>query len=120
MNSVGSTNHLRAGAASVDITPNVGVSMQGYDLRHAEAVTDPLLVSALAVGRTSVDWLLLSVDVIGLDLNLTRGVRERLSHSLSMPASAITIVCSHTHSGPATLPLLGPVPSDAAYLRFLE
>ena len=37
-----------------------------------------------------------------------------------MPQLALTITCSHTHSGPATLPLLGVVEADAKYLLRLE
>src|ERR1700682_4161934 len=111
---------LRVGAASVDITPPIGIRMQGYGMRTAEAITDRLLVSALAIGSHSPEWLLLSVDCIGLDRGFTSRVRERLARSLSVPPSAITITCSHTHSGPATLPNLGAVEADTAYLRFLE
>ena len=89
-------------------------------MRCAEAITDPLLVSALAVGSHSTEWLLLSVDCIGLDRGFTSRVRETLARSLCVPPSAITISCSHTHSGPATLPNLGAVEADTAILRFLE
>ena len=40
-------------------------------MRHAEAISDRLLVSALAVGGESSEWLLLSVDCIGLDRGFT-------------------------------------------------
>jgi neutral ceramidase len=112
--------HLRVGAASVDITPAVGVAMQGYGLRYAEAITDPLLASVLAVGSDRVEWLLLSVDNIGLDRTFTIRVREAIGRHFQLAPSAITITCSHTHSGPATLPKLGPVVADVAYLSFLE
>jgi neutral ceramidase len=111
---------LRAGAASLDITPPIGVPMQGYEMRHAEAITDRLLVNALAIGNHGTEWLLLNVDCIGLDRGFTTGVRETLARSLAVPPSAITIGCSHTHSGPATLANLGAVQADQPYLRFLE
>jgi hypothetical protein len=94
--------------------------MQGYGMRCAEAISDRLFVNALAAGRDRVEWLLLSIDCIGLDRRFTARVRETLARSLSMAASAITVACSHTHSGPATLPHLGVVDADAAYLSFLE
>jgi hypothetical protein len=110
---------LRVGVASIDITPPVGVAMQGYELRHAAGITDRLLASALAVGCDTIEWLLLSVDLIGLDRRFTYPVRKTLANSLSLGSSAITIACSHTHSGPATLPRLGIVPADDSYLAFL-
>ena len=111
---------LRVGAASIDITPTVGVAMQGYGLRHAMEITDALLASALAVGRESIEWLLLSVDAIGLDREFTAPVRKMIGERLSLAPSAITVACSHTHSGPATLPHLGAVTADDSYLAFLK
>ena len=113
-------NSLQAGAASVSITPATGIAMQGYGMRYAEGVTDPLLANALAVGSDRVEWLLLSVDCIALDRQFTSRVRNTLANRLLLPSSAITIACSHTHSGPATLPRLGPVQADEKYLTFLE
>jgi len=111
---------LRAGTAFIDVTPPIGVHMQGYGTRRAEGIADPLLATALALGRDGVDWLLLSIDCIGLDRHFALRIRERLARTLSMPASAITLACSHTHSGPATLPALGPVTADVSYLAVLE
>jgi hypothetical protein len=111
---------LRVGAASIDITPSAGIRIQGYQLRHAEGITDRLSVSAVAAGRAAPEWLVFSVDCIGLDRRFTARIRERLSASLGIPRAALTIACSHTHSGPATLPSLGGVAADTEYLLHLE
>ena len=111
---------VRVGVSSIDITPAVGIAMQGYKLRQATGITDPLLVSALAVQSDTIEWLLLSVDLIGLDRKFTSGVRTVIADRLSMSPLSVTISCSHTHSGPATLPHLGEVPGDDNYLMFLE
>jgi neutral ceramidase len=113
-------NVMQAGAASRNVTPPVGVAMQGYELRHATTINDPILGSALAVGGDRVEWLLLSIDAIGLDRGFTARIRKTIGARFLLPPSAITIACSHTHSGPATLPHLGAVPADSAYLAFLE
>ena len=104
----------------MDITPAAGIRMQGYKLRHAEGVTDPLTASVLAVGRSAAEWLICSVDCIGVDRRFTARVREKLSASLGVPRTAVTVSCSHTHSGPATIPHLGAVEADSAYLLRLE
>ena len=114
------TNVMQAGAASRNITPPVGVAMQGYKLRHANAINDPILGSALAVGGDRVEWLLLSIDTIGLDRGFTSRIRKTIGKRFLLAPSAITMACSHTHSGPATLPHLGDVPADSSYLAFLE
>ena len=111
---------LWAGSASVVVNPPIGAPMQGYDVRHASAIGDPITASALAVGSDSIDWLLLDVDAIGLDRSFVRRIRRTVARRLRMTPTAITIGCSHTHSGGATLARLGPVAADAAYLRFLS
>src|ERR671929_132553 len=89
---------LRVGVASIDITPSVGVAMQGYKSRYATGVTDPLLASALAVGNDKkIEWLLVSVDLVGLDRGFTSRVRKAMGEVLSLSPLAITIACSHTH-----------------------
>jgi neutral ceramidase len=115
------TKHvMQAGAASRNVTPPVGVAMQGYGLRHAAAINDPILGSALAVGGDRVEWILLTIDTIGLDRGFTARIRKTIGERFLLPSSAITMTCSHTHSGPATLPHLGAVPADSSYLAFLE
>jgi hypothetical protein len=50
--------------------------MQGYGLRNSEGVSDPLFASALAVGSKELEWVLLCVDVIGMDRSLTHRIRQ--------------------------------------------
>jgi len=120
MNGGGDRRQLRAGAATVDVTPPCGCPMQGYEMRRAEGIADSLCVSALAVGADRPAWLLLTVDCIGLDRRFTARARAKLAESIAMPPDAVTIACSHTHSGPATLPRLGDVEADQQYLAWLE
>jgi len=111
---------LRAGTAVIPITPPVGVAMQGYGLRFARGIADPTFATALAVRSEGVNWLLVSIDAIGLDRSFTNRVRRAIRRRIGIGPVAITVICSHTHSGPATLPRLNDVPADKAYLRFLE
>jgi hypothetical protein len=113
-------NPLQAGTASIDISPPVGTLMQGYGVRRATAIADQTLASALAAGNGRTAWLLLSVDAIGLDRSFTQRVRRTIGRRLHMNPSEITINCSHTHSGPATLSHLGQVRADNIYLGLLE
>ncbi|HLH31395.1 MAG TPA: hypothetical protein VKY31_09350, partial [Terriglobia bacterium] len=110
---------LQAGAASIRITPPAGTLMQGYDVRCAVSIADPTFANALATGHERIEWLLLSVDVIGLDRAFTAHLRRVIARRLRIKPSHITIVCSHTHSGPATLPRLGSVMADTGYLAIL-
>jgi hypothetical protein len=94
--------------------------MQGYDRRSARAIADGTFATALALLKERVRWLLLSVDVIGLDRSFSNRVRRSVARRLGMSPACITIISSHTHSGPATLYRLGAVPADKDYLKFLE
>lgn len=111
---------LRAGAAAVSITPEAGIGLQGYGVRIAEGVDEALISSALVIGSDEIDWLLISLDLIGIDRTFTARIRKTLAKRLAVRPERITLACSHTHSGPPSLPRLGPVTSDEAYLDLLE
>jgi neutral ceramidase len=119
-------SRLHVGAASVSITPDLtvaSVALQGYKLRLAEGVDEPIVASALAIGSEGpghIDWLLISLDLIGIDRAFTARIRETLAGRLPVSADSITLACSHTHSGPASLANLGQVPVAPSYLVFLE
>jgi hypothetical protein len=94
--------------------------MQGYGSRYARGIADPTFVTALAIRKERVEWLLLSVDVIGLDRAFTNQVRSSIARRLGISPTGITLNSSHTHSGPATLSRLSVVRADKNYLKFLE
>jgi hypothetical protein len=94
--------------------------MQGYEARRSERIADALSASALAVSSDRLEWLLLTVDCIGLDRRFTSRTKAKLAESLAISPDAVSITCSHTHSGPATLPRLGDVEADQPYLAWLE
>jgi hypothetical protein len=60
-----------------------------------------------------------ALDVIGVTRQTTDRIRERVERSLGIPASGVMVVCSHTHSAPATLPCMGLSPS-AEWLERIE
>src|SRR4051794_4873075 len=91
---------LIVGAATLPITPEPGCALQGYGLRFAERVDHPLVASALALGSDGIEWLLISLDLIGVDRTFTDRVRTVVASRLPVARDAITLACSHTHSGP--------------------
>jgi len=82
-------------------------------------VHDDLRAGALCLeaGETV---LLMTADLVGLDADSVRQVRESIAERTSVPAAHVMITCSHTHSGPATpcLPYLGR--PDPSYLEALK
>lgn len=103
---------MRLGFASADITPVVPVEMAGYGYfldRQATAVESPLGASALTFeDKNGKRAALCSVDLISVTNDTVERVQEsvaKLSPDSEQPT--ILINASHTHSGPASYPLLG-------------
>jgi hypothetical protein len=112
---------LSAGAATVDITPPVGLPMWGYGARHDkpnEGVMDPLYANALvlAIGDQK-------LALVGLDLGRSptrksmAAIRERIKADAGI--AHVFIVGSHTHHGPV-LEVDNLPNSENSYVRELE
>ena len=113
------SNVLSAGVSSVDITPDQNVSMVGYGPRTSESISDELLVNALVVFSDKIEWLLLTADIFGIDLDSSGKIRSIISKTLRIQESQITISCSHSHSGPATFHLR-ETRKDENYILFMQ
>lgn len=103
-----------------DITPPVGVTLSGFVSRcnaPSTGVDDPLQVQALLVERDDERILLFSFDLLGLDRALTEKIHRRLDEQIGdrVPRDHRLFCCTHTHSGPATVTLLGCGTPDPAY-----
>lgn len=112
---------LRAGVATVDITPPLGTFMGGYAARTrgAEGIHDPLRAKALALEAGGAAALLLTCDVISFDYAYVGPIRERIEAATGVPATHVLVSNSHTHSGPLTHGVLGDDLVDAQYLDVL-
>lgn len=110
---------LRAGAARVVIPSPLGQDLTGFIARDNPAVSvlDPLYARALALECGGQRLLILSLDCLGLDAALVAHLRSRISYQTKLPAEAITLACSHTHSGPATIFLQGCGERNRLFLR---
>ncbi len=96
---------LTAGAARVDITPPVGFRMQGL-LRRTEpsqGVHMPLTATAFVLADDHQKIALIDCDLIGLDLPLANEIRQAVADKLGTESSHVTVACTHTHNGPATI-----------------
>jgi hypothetical protein len=89
---------VRAGAATVDVTPPPGTTMSGYAARlgPATGVHDPITVRAVCVDDTA----LVAVDVVGLHEDFCAAVARRCP----LPDHGVRVHATHTHSGPASVP----------------
>ena len=123
-----STGGLRAGFGRRNITPPEPCFLVGYP--HAErtstGVHDPLFASVLCLENEGSPAVLVSLDVLFVTAEWTRDCREVISRQTGLPAEAILISATHTHSGPHTAEILAwrddPVvpPVNPNYLAFLR
>ena len=101
-------SHLQAGTGRSDITPAPGTpqGIWGAQLHQRGAGADmPLYATALALSDGATTALLIDVDVIGFNEEWAQRVTTAVAELTGLPAAAIRVAASHTHSGPKTLRL---------------
>ena len=110
---------LHFGAAAADITPPVGIAMGGYWRRRSGAthIRDCLMAKALVCSQGTARVALVAVDLVGLDADAVRGIREKIGRATGIEGGAIMVCASHTHSGPLTFPFRVMGHIDSGYLE---
>ena len=94
-------NRLLAGFSRVDVTPMTGIPIRGYyKKRFADGVLDPLEINAVALRCEETTVLLMSIDSCGFATESMNWFRAAVSEKCGIPACAIFISCTHTHTGP--------------------
>jgi hypothetical protein len=99
----GADRPWKAGVARVNISPELPIWLSGYGARDkpAQDKLDDLWAKALALedadGRRAV---LVTMDLVGIDRQLSREVCRQIEERFKLPRSAIALSTSHTHSGP--------------------
>jgi hypothetical protein len=108
----------RAGTSRVRITPDGPMWMAGYSARdhESEGALHDLWAKALAIqGPDGTTVLLITLDVCGIDRELSLSIREELARTHGLDLARIVLSCSHTHSGPVLKAnLIGMYPLDDA------
>ena len=120
------TNTLSAGVARIDITPPIGLRMQGIVRRieGAKGIESPLLATILVLADNTSKIVIVDCDLLGFDLPLVEHIRQILATRLNTQPTNIALGCTHTHNGPCTIRhvLGGPhdIGTSAADLRSQE
>ncbi len=97
---------LRAGAATVDITPPVGGLMDGYGGRlvPSRGVHDPLFARALVLDYGDQgSCAIVGCDLLGMHPWTAGEVRRRARESCGIPEGAVMVAATHNHAGPVNL-----------------
>ena len=94
-------NQLFAGFSRVNITPMLGIGMQGYfEARQAESILDELEVNALALQCGDTRTVMLAVDTCGSNPETADAFRKHICEVTGLPKEAVYFHCTHTHTGP--------------------
>ena len=93
---------LYAGAARVKLDPPVGLAMAGYGRRvgHSRGIHDDLAAQAIVFSDGAHKAAIASVDVLALGIRICDAVAAQVAAETNIPADAVMICATHTHSGP--------------------
>ena len=80
-------------------------------------IRDRLMAKALVCGQGAARVALVAVDLVGLDADAVRGIREKIGRAIGIEGAAVMVCASHTHSGPLTFPFRGMGRIDGSYLE---
>lgn len=94
----------KVGVYKVDITPPLGIEFIGY---HRPAgirnIDERIYSTAFVFESNNVKTVFISIDNIGMLIEDTTKIREQIASELDVRVENITVVFTHTHSGPATV-----------------
>jgi hypothetical protein len=113
---------LKLGFAKTDITPRVGVELCGFGPflnRRSIGIRDRLWSRAMAAELNGQRLVVISNDIVQLELNTTERVRDLVCETAGLNRECLMVHCTHTHSGPATGTLAGWGQQDVPYLETL-
>ncbi len=126
-----SAGELWVGAASVDITPDKPVALQGqFALRISKGVDNPLRASAVALetrqnGQVQDQAIFISCDLTSITEQLQQKLRDRLRQEMAdFDLRKLVLTATHTHTAPVVnsswyeIPKQG-VMQPSEYLDFL-
>jgi hypothetical protein len=105
---------IKAGAASIDITPPPGLLMAGYAARTEPSLGthDPLTARAVVVNDTAI----VAVDVVGLHEEMTARIRRRCT----LPDGNVIVTAVHTHGAPISMRGRLGAAADDDFLQQIE
>ena len=113
---------IMAGFAVSDITPPVGTELCGfgkYRERKSTGIIENLCARVFAWQSGERRGAIIVCDLIGVSSDITRDVRSILKRELNIPPENVAVAGTHTHSGPATVKLIGWGEKNPEYLKTL-
>ena len=106
------SREFRAGAALLDITPELGsLIVGGFAPFPARHIHDPLYARALALDDGAHRIVLVVCDNVGIARECIDAAKEIIERQSKLPKSQVMVSATHTHSGPSARPD-SSIPSD--------
>ena len=100
-------NKLQAGFSRGDITPPLGISINGYFIpRKAEKVLDALEVNCIALSCGDRKVLMMTLDNLGVSQKLLAPMQQAVVQATGLPLEAIYIGATHSHTAGTITPML--------------
>ena len=96
---------LLAGAAIADITPPVGVQLDGYGARaqSSQGVHDELMARVLVFEQGDQTAVIVSCDLLGVHPWVASEVRARAAAAAGVRQDGVLVAATHNHAGPVGL-----------------
>ena len=93
----------KVGVYKVDITPPLGIDFIGYHRPTGiRNIDERIYATAFVIESKATKSVIISIDNIGMLISDTNIIRDNVAKELKLPFENITVVFTHTHSGPAT------------------
>ncbi len=95
---------LKVGFARVNVNPPMGIDVTGYfKVRKADGILDDLEINAVAIRMDEKTVLMMAIDHCGLKKEVVDLFKNKITERTGVPAEAIYLHTTHTHTGPRTL-----------------
>ncbi len=109
---------MKAGASKTDITPKIGVWLDGIPRnKPSDSILSSLYARALYITNGMTEIVMVVCDVIALDEKDVDTIKDTIEKQTGIPTDNIVIASTHTHSGPSTLGILAP--KETEYVKEL-
>lgn len=94
---------IRAGASKKTIVPPFPTQMGGFfdRMQNFEGVLDELFVRSLVLDNGETKLVFLGSDLMAIDAEMVRMIREGITQATQIPATNILVCCTHNHSAPS-------------------
>ena len=94
---------LQLGISRVDITPEIGGHLYGYNPNiFSDSINDNLEATAFSFRDGEKKFVLINVTLCAVGKEIATDTRNAISEKTGIPFDNIIICATHTHSGPPT------------------